>query len=206
MRALEKLPADRFVKASDFSDALLGDTPASASHRARPRGKPASRIWPLVAVGGLMLAAGLGLGRLLAKPAVTAEPVRQLAIDLPDSVRVAFRGNVDAPGGQGSVTISGDGRRIAWIGTIPRASDVQLYVRDMNSYTIRAVPGTAGAFAPSSPVMDRGWGTSLGESFGRPTSTAASRVFSSGTSDSQEEESTWRTAAFWFPSSRANSR
>src|SRR6186713_1197127 len=38
MRALEKLPADRFVKASDFSDALLGDTPASASHRARPRG------------------------------------------------------------------------------------------------------------------------------------------------------------------------
>ena len=76
------------------------------------------------------------------------EPARQLAIDLPDSIRVAFRGSVDAPGGQGSVTISGDGRRIAWIGTIPSAPNVQLYVRDLSSYTIRAVPGTAGAFAP----------------------------------------------------------
>ena len=48
------------------------------------------------------------------------------------------------------MTISGDGRRIAWIGTTPRATedDVQLYVRDLSSYTIRAVPGTAGAFAP----------------------------------------------------------
>ena len=49
-----------------------------------------------------MLAAGVGLGRVLAKPAAVSEPARQLAIDLPDSIRVAFRGNLDAPGGQGS--------------------------------------------------------------------------------------------------------
>jgi serine/threonine-protein kinase len=104
----------------------------------------------MVAVGAAMLAAGVGLGRVLAKPAAVTEPARQLAIDLPDSIRVAFRGSLDAPGGQGSVTISGDGRRIAWVGTTPRQTDddVQLYVRDLNSYTIRAVPGTAGAFAP----------------------------------------------------------
>ena len=109
-----------------------------------------SRIWPMVAVGFGVLAAGIGLGRVLAKPATVKEPARQLAIDLPDSIRVAFRGNLDAPGGQGSVTISGDGRRIAWVGTTPRATEdkVQLYVRDLSSYTIRAVPGTAGAFAP----------------------------------------------------------
>ena len=148
MRALEKLPADRYSRAADFAAALLGDAPTLARPRARPRAKPSPRIWPIVAVGAAMLAAGVGLGRLLAKPAAVTEPARQLAIDLPDSIRVAFRGNLDAPGGQGSVTISGNGRRIAWIGTIPGAPNVQLYVRDLSSYTIRAVPGTAGAFAP----------------------------------------------------------
>jgi serine/threonine-protein kinase len=150
MRALEKLPADRYARATEFAAALLVDGPASvrASGRASRRTSPS--IWPTVAVGAAMLAAGVGLGRVLAKPATVTEPARQLAIDLPDSIRVAFRGSLDAPGGQGSVTISGDGRRIAWIGTIPRQSeeDVQLYVRDLSSYTIRAVPGTAGAFAP----------------------------------------------------------
>src|SRR4029079_15934241 len=58
------------------------------------------------------------------------------------------KGNSESPGGEGSVTISGDGRRIAWIGTTSRGTDVQLYVRELNSYTIRSVPGSAGAFAP----------------------------------------------------------
>ena len=148
MRALEKLPADRFAKAADFSAALLAETPGSTRTSARSHQKPLTRAWPIFAVGAAMLAAGVGLGRVLAKPATISEPSRQLAIDLPDSIRVAFKGNLDAPGGQGSVTISGDGRRIAWIGTTPRTTGVQLYVRDLSSYTIRAVPGTAGAFAP----------------------------------------------------------
>jgi serine/threonine-protein kinase len=150
MRALEKLPADRYSRAADFAAALLVDAPASVRSSGRARQGRSSRIWPMVAVGTAMLAAGVGLGRVLAKPAAVREPTRQLAIDLPDSIRVAFRGNLDAPGGEGSVTISGDGGRIAWVGTTPRKSDddVQLYARDLSSYTIRAVPGTAGAFAP----------------------------------------------------------
>jgi eukaryotic-like serine/threonine-protein kinase len=150
MRALEKLPADRYSRAAEFAAALLADAPASVRAGGRARRSPSSGIWPVAAVGVAMLAAGVGVGRVLAKPAAVTEPARQLAIGLPDSIRVAFRGSVDAPGGQGSVTISGDGRRIAWVGTTPRATedDVQLYVRDLSSYTIRAVPGTAGAFAP----------------------------------------------------------
>ncbi len=163
MRALEKLPADRYSRAADFAAALLADAPAAKPRSTRPRGKPSQRIWPMVAVGTAALAAGVGLGRVLAKPAAVTEPARQLAIDLPDSIRVAFRGSVDAPGGQGSVTISGDGRRIAWIGTTPRATDVQLYVRDLSSYTIRPVPGTAGAFAP----FLSGDGSRLGYFIGR---------------------------------------
>src|SRR6476469_2546425 len=150
MRALEKLPADRYTRAAEFAAALLVDAPESVRAGGRSRGNPSSRIWPMAAVGAAMLAAGVGVGRVLAKPASVIEPSRQLAIALPDSMRVAFKGSLDAPGGQGSVTISGDGRRIAWIGTTPRATEdnVQLYVRDLSSYTIRAVPGTAGAFAP----------------------------------------------------------
>ena len=150
MRALEKLPADRYSRAAEFAAALLVDAPASVRAGGRARRNPSSRIWPVAAVGAVMLAAGVGLGRVLAKPASVTEPSRQLAIVLPDSMRVAFKGSFDAPGGQGSVTISRDGRRIAWIGTTPRATEdnVQLYVRDLSSYTIRAVPGTAGAFAP----------------------------------------------------------
>ena len=150
MRALEKLPADRYSRAAEFAAALLIDAKSSVRSSGRAQRMPSSRLWPFVAVGIGMLAAGAGLGRVLAKPAVWSEPARQLAIDLPDSIRVAFRGNLDAPGGQGSVTISGDGRRIAWVGTTPRKTqdDVQLYVRDLSSYTIRVVPGTAGAFAP----------------------------------------------------------
>jgi len=149
MRALEKLPADRYSRPAEFAAALLVDAPASVRSSGRAH-RMRSRIWPPVAAGAAMLAAGVSLGRVLAKPAAVTEPARQLAIHLPDSIRVAFRGNLDAPGGQGSVTISGDGRRIAWVGTTPRKSedDVQLYVRDLSSYTIRAVPGTAGAFAP----------------------------------------------------------
>ncbi len=120
MRALEKLPADRYSRAAEFAAALLVDAPASVRAGGRARRKPSSRIWPIVAVGAAMLAAGVGVGRVLAKPAAVTEPARQLAIGLPDSIRVAFRGSLDAPGGQGSVTISGDGRRIAWIGTTPR--------------------------------------------------------------------------------------
>jgi eukaryotic-like serine/threonine-protein kinase len=150
MRALEKLPADRYSRTADFAAALLVDAPASARAGGRKHRKASSRQWAMVVVGAAMLAAGIGVGRVLAKPTTVTEPTRQLAIDLPDSIRVAFKGSLDAPGGQGSVTISGDGRRMAWVGTTPRTTrdDVQLYVRDLGSYTIRAVPGTAGAFAP----------------------------------------------------------
>ena len=45
--------------------------------------------------------------------------------------------------------VSADGRRIAWVGTAGHdGTDVRLYVRDMDSYVISAVPGSSGGFAP----------------------------------------------------------
>jgi len=149
-RALEKLPADRFSSAAEFAAALLADAPRSASRRAPAGTMSTRRGWVLAAaVGTLALAAGAGLSRVLTKSPVIRSPVRKLAIALPDSMRVAFRGNIEAPGGQGSVTISADGKRIAWVGTAGREGrDVRLYVRDLDSYAISAVPGSLGAFAP----------------------------------------------------------
>ena len=149
MRALEKLPADRFTSVADFSAALVSDNSSGVFRGGRTPDQLSRRWWPLIAVGAAMLAVGVGADRILTRRAPSIEEsVRQLAIDLPDSIRVAFKGGADTPGGMGSVTISGDGRRIAWIGTTAGASDVHLFVRDLSSYTIRAVPGSNGAFAP----------------------------------------------------------
>ena len=150
LRALEKLPADRFSGAAEFAAALVADAPRSGSRRTPAGTRSSRRGWVLAAaVGALALAAGAGLARVLTKSPSTREPVRKLAIALPDSMRVAFSGSLETPGGQGSVTISGDGRRIAWVGTAGRdGRDVRLYVRDVASYAISAVSGSAGAFAP----------------------------------------------------------
>ncbi|HYW32908.1 MAG TPA: hypothetical protein VE869_15515, partial [Gemmatimonas sp.] len=92
---------------------------------------------------------GALVAQLLRKAPVVAQRVRNLTVALPDSMRVAFNGSSEVPGGQGSVTISTDGRRIAWVGVAGRdAAGVRLYVRDMDSYSIAAVPGSEGAFAP----------------------------------------------------------
>ncbi len=96
-----------------------------------------------------MLATGAGLAHAYLKPPLVEAPARKLTIALPDSMRVAFNGSANTPGGQGSVTISADGRRIAWVGTTGGdVAGVRLYVRDMDSYSISAVPGSTGAFAP----------------------------------------------------------
>ena len=148
MRALEKLPADRFSSAAEFVSALRGDVAWRARNPSADSAKRSAPVWSLAAVGIAMLAIGAGLGKAFLEPPLLSEPVRKLTIALPDSMRVAFSGNATAPGGQGSVTVSGDGRRIAWVGTAGPNQTVRLYVRDMDSYSISAVPGSTGAFAP----------------------------------------------------------
>ncbi|HYW30523.1 MAG TPA: serine/threonine-protein kinase [Gemmatimonas sp.] len=150
MRALEKLPADRFSSAAEFTAALRGDGPAptrvSPAVRVRRQGVP---VWALAVVSIAMFAIGALLMNVLRGNPVGRGSVRNLAIALPDSMRVAFNGTAETPGGQGSVTISADGRRIAWVGVAGGGgAGVRLYVRDVDSYAITAVPGSDGAYAP----------------------------------------------------------
>ena len=51
MRALEKLPADRYSRAAEFAAALLVDAPASVRAGGRPRRIRRRAIWPMVGRG-----------------------------------------------------------------------------------------------------------------------------------------------------------
>ena len=150
MRALEKLPADRYASAAEFMAALRSDAPVQARRTqvVRPR-TPMTPRWALLAVGIAILSTGALVAQMLRKAPVITQRTRNLTVALPDSMRVAFKGSTEVPGGQGSVPISADGGRIAWVGVAGRgAAGVRLYVRDMDSYSISAVPGSEGAFAP----------------------------------------------------------
>jgi serine/threonine protein kinase/Tol biopolymer transport system component len=46
-----------------------------------------------------------------------------------------------------SLTISEDGRRIAWVGG--KLSDTKIFIRELDSLEIKSIPGTEGVFAPA---------------------------------------------------------
>jgi serine/threonine-protein kinase len=146
MRALEKLPADRFATALEFSAALIADAPAGT--RATPRTSKSrhTKSWLFVIITMAVLVLGFAIGRMGRSSTQVSAYVRSLAIAIPDSMRVAFNGGAEDAGGQGSVAISGDGSRVVWVGTA--SIGVRLYVREMSSYAAKAVAGSDGAFAP----------------------------------------------------------
>jgi eukaryotic-like serine/threonine-protein kinase len=147
LTSLEKLPADRFASAREFATALRDASHTARSGPARSASRAAvARRWVPITIGAAMLAIGVVVGRMMEPRDGVPETTRALAIALPDSARLAFNPSLEQPGGLGSLAMSPDGRRLAWVGTGPRA--VRLYVRDMDSYTIRALDGTDGAFAP----------------------------------------------------------
>ncbi len=98
-KALEKLPADRFATAADFSRALEG--PAAMTGRTasfRPAAR-ASRRWMPVALGLAGVAIRLAAGRLLLAPRAQAE-VR---------TRLTFTGDASFP------SVTADGHWLAYI-------------------------------------------------------------------------------------------
>jgi serine/threonine-protein kinase len=149
LRCLEKLPADRFATALDFASALTGAGAGSAPRprAAAARGKPATSRTRAIAIAIVAIAAGAGAAiGYAARRTPSAEAVRLLSIAVPDSARVSFNGNAEYPGGHGSLAMSPDGRRVAWVGEA--RAGVRLYMREMNGAAVRAVAGSEGAFAP----------------------------------------------------------
>jgi eukaryotic-like serine/threonine-protein kinase len=154
LRALAKLPADRFATASDFSAALptpsmaqaVGPAPDSSAGAGVPSGV-AGRRRAVVATGVLLAAGGLAAGWLLGRAGRTpghAAAALSTSVLLPDSLQLAPE--LLMPEGTETLALSPDGRQLVFAARHGDAS--QLYLRTLSRFDLRPLDGTAGAQAP----------------------------------------------------------
>jgi serine/threonine-protein kinase len=139
-RCLEKNPKDRLRDAGDARYEIQhADAPGGAA-AAKPASKP-SRMNPLWAAAGLAAGAGLamlGMSMFAEKPASQSAPIRSV-IQLPANTSLALsRGSV--------VAISPAGDSVVFIGRKDGGS--MLYLRRLDSFETKAIPGTEDAANP----------------------------------------------------------
>jgi serine/threonine-protein kinase len=149
MKAIEKLPADRFETAREFRDALEDPaffytptertpqaTGTAAASAVAPRGRSARTLAPW-AVAAIM--AALAAWGWLATPAT--EPGVPVRLQL-----TGFDGSIGVQGGR-QLAVSPDGRAFVVLGTVD--GDPQLYIRRADDTEFRAIPGTEDARFPT---------------------------------------------------------
>ncbi len=138
LKALAKLPADRFASAAEFAAAMVSHAPAHANPRQKA-GRP-RRATP----GVMLLAAGFLLALALAawgwsrNPSSTAR-VTRVALSLPpgESILPQFWGF--------SFDLSPDGGRVAYVGPGPTLTTRQVWIRALDALEAAPVAGTLGA-------------------------------------------------------------
>jgi Tol biopolymer transport system component/tRNA A-37 threonylcarbamoyl transferase component Bud32 len=131
-RCLEKDPKKRLRDIGDAM-ALLETTPldtAGKAERARPRAAGVALV--LTAVGSLAFAAL----SLWTRPTAVQKTAARLTIPLPPGQEITSY-----------PAITRDGRTVAYV-TQQGSEDSQLYLRDLNSFEARLVPGSSGARQP----------------------------------------------------------
>ena len=150
LRALEKLPADRFDSALELSRALRGESTGRTTVRRESGHRPGALTGrspmrnPLVLVLALatIVATTVAAWQWRAAHRTTAEPVVRFALGMPNDV-VPFLPGLTGP----NLAITGDGGTIAFIGA---AGDGRrhIYVRRLAEAIPRELPGTEGASQP----------------------------------------------------------
>ncbi len=145
-KALEKFPGDRFESAKAFSDALAnpafttaGLSAQSAASRAEASGI-SKRLFIAVAAAGILMAAGFAWA-LLRTPAILDAPIIRESFALPAGERIL--------GGVGTMAISQQGDRIAYVST--GAAGTRTYIRrtrELVGHEIAGVVWTNMAFSP----------------------------------------------------------
>ena len=139
MKALEKLPADRFSAASEFVAALGADGPAAPP--ARERFNRRGRLVAAVGLVAVSVAAGwlLGRRRTAANPAPAATATR-FALETRPAERL--------PTGLAKMfAISPDGSTLVYVATLD-GGQPQLMRRRLDELGAIPIPGTAGALDP----------------------------------------------------------
>jgi serine/threonine-protein kinase len=142
LRALEKLPADRFASAAQFAEALVDERARSRRRSAAGTGRVAAarRRWVAVLPWALAaVAAGIGAWGWLRPRSAPPPPVTKFALTF-DRL-----GQPQAATGQ--IAISPDGSMIAYTGT-DEAGHSRFFVRHMDREVPVLVPGTEGATYP----------------------------------------------------------
>jgi serine/threonine-protein kinase len=141
LQAIEKLPADRFATAAQFSDAMLGHgltvttraAAAAAVHRDAWRGRF------LAACGVAVLAIAFGTWSAMRQRTVDA-PIERHYVSLGDSVHLQTSQRVALP-----LAISPDGSHIAFIGD----TLFRIWVKRRDALDAAPLAGTDGASSPT---------------------------------------------------------
>ncbi len=153
LKALAKLPADRFATATEFAAALTDRSLATSTGAARTFGSSgARRRDPLVlGLASVVLVLGGALAVAMMRPSAAADPF---------PVRIEINGAIESRSGlstasstvtpRGSAVLSEDGHSVVYIGPALTGSGTVLYLRRLDQTTAREIPGTAN---PASPVL-----------------------------------------------------
>jgi serine/threonine-protein kinase len=143
MRALAKLPADRFASAAEYAGALQQqgrDERPVSSDVERPAASLVARLPSLLLLLAVALIAVWGWW-----PRNTAEaaPVVRLELQAVKGTRIAF----PVTGVATELAIAPDGSRVIYAAT-STSGEWMLYLRNLDQLTSHAIPGTAGAYNP----------------------------------------------------------
>ena len=152
LRALAKLPADRFASAAEFVAALTsGLTTGSVMHAAQ-RTAPNGGRWRMVStVLGVTTVglAALGAWAMTRGPVAAGPSIYDVAT--PDSARVSFINTTASIATYGavsrSVSIAADGAFAVYV-ALQADSVASLWYRSLLTDETRPIPGTAGASVP----------------------------------------------------------
>ncbi|HTJ37867.1 MAG TPA: protein kinase [Dactylosporangium sp.] len=149
-RSLEKLPADRFATAGEFTSALAnpafrhGDAAATG-----PRTAAHGPRWRDPLTAGLAAAAIIAAGAAAwaFSRATPAAPVGWYALALDSSSTLAYRGTGEPP----RLALTPDGRTLVYVGNVngAYAETNRLFVRPLGSLETRVLSGTQGATRPA---------------------------------------------------------
>ncbi|MGD8869359.1 MAG: protein kinase [Gemmatimonadales bacterium] len=139
-KALEKLPADRFNSAAQFSEALTNPAFSLSASAASPGGSPVRRsiITPTLAAVAILTAALAAWGWLRPHSAPAGRVARYFILDA-DSVGIRAGASLN-------LAIAPDGSRIAFVG---EGGPGRLWVRRMEDLRPQPLPGTEGARWPT---------------------------------------------------------
>jgi serine/threonine-protein kinase len=147
LRALAKLPADRFASARDFAAALAAPVPVTtrSTHARIPAAGPRRPAMLLALGAACVAAAGLAAWGWLRTPPVADAPSARFTVDLPRGI--AFD-NVFAP-----LTITHDGRTLIFRALVH--DTVRLVRRDVDRLEVVPIPGTEDAGWPAVSPDDK---------------------------------------------------